>query len=52
MVLIAGGRSGNNTLSSAELYDPTIGTWSTTKNMKEGRQYFTATGPAASEYCG
>jgi len=23
MVLIAGGRSGNNTLSSAELYDPT-----------------------------
>jgi N-acetylneuraminic acid mutarotase len=30
-------------LKSSELYDPTTGTWSTTRNMKEGRQYFTAT---------
>jgi large repetitive protein len=30
-------------LKSAELYDPTTGTWSTTKSMKDGRQYFTAT---------
>ncbi len=36
-VLVAGGSDGNNSLSSAELYDPASGTWSDTGSMGTGR---------------
>ena len=45
-VSIAGGDrgfSGVDTLSSAELYDPTAGTFSPTGSMTTGREYHTAT---------
>lgn len=43
MVLIAGGRSGNNTLSSAELYDPTTGTFTLTGSLLTARCDHSAT---------
>jgi hypothetical protein len=45
-VLVAGGLGGGGSLSaldSAELYDPTAGTWSSTGNMTDGRESHTAT---------
>lgn len=43
-VLVMGGRNASNpTLSSAELYDPTTGTWSGTANLQTGRAVFSAT---------
>jgi len=45
-VLVAGGAadtSGGDTLSTAELYNPTNGTWSTTDPMSTGRSNHTAT---------
>ena len=46
-VLVAGGRSNNSStglaLSSAELYDPTTGTWNQTASMSRGRTGHTAT---------
>ena len=46
-VLVAGGRSNNSStghaLSSAELYDPTTGTWTQTASMSRGRTFHTAT---------
>jgi hypothetical protein len=43
-VLIAGGYDNtSNSSSSAELYDPTSGTWSTTGNLNIGRSDYTAT---------
>ena len=42
-VLIAGGRSGNNTLSSAELYDPATGNFTFTGSLQTARCEHTAT---------
>jgi hypothetical protein len=43
-VLVAGGESHDNAaLSSAELYDPSTGIWSTNGSMITGRQVHTAT---------
>ena len=46
-VLVTGGRSNNSStghaLSSAELFDPTTGTWTRTASMSRGRAYQTAT---------
>ena len=43
-VLVMGGRNASNpTLSSAELYDPSTGTWSGTANLQKGRAVFSAT---------
>ena len=42
-VLIAGGYSNSGTLSSAELYDATNQTWSSTGHMSTARYYHTAT---------
>jgi hypothetical protein len=42
-VLVAGGSGDGGTLSSAELFDPTTGTWSDTSSMATARFYFTAT---------
>jgi len=47
-VLVAGGLGGgepgeHNNLTSAELYDPALGTWSTTGNMNAARGTHTAT---------
>ncbi len=42
-VLIAGGRSGNNTLSSAELYDPATGNFTFTGSLQTARCDHTAT---------
>ena len=41
-VLVAGGFDGNS-LTSAELYDPTSGTWSITGNLVNARAFHTAT---------
>lgn len=44
MILLAGGfASGDNSLSSAEIYDPTSGTFSFTGSMNSARQSHTAT---------
>jgi len=46
MVLVAGGRfllPCCNVLASAELYDPTRGTWTATGSLNTGRAYHTAT---------
>jgi hypothetical protein len=44
MVLIAGGiNDGGSPLGSAELYDPTTGTWSTAASMNAARELHTAT---------
>lgn len=43
-VMVMGGRNASNpTLSSVELYDPGIGTWSGTANLQKGRAVFSAT---------
>lgn len=43
-VLVTGGAvDGLNSLSSAEIYDPLVGTWTTTGDMNEARQHHTAT---------
>ncbi|WP_395857848.1 Kelch repeat-containing protein [Cystobacter fuscus] len=36
-MLIAGGRNGSTTLSSAELYDPATNSWSPVRAMSSGR---------------
>jgi len=41
-VLVAGGSDGNSTLATAELYDPTAGTFSPTGGMVSARQSHTA----------
>ncbi|MDR3672355.1 MAG: kelch repeat-containing protein [Holophaga sp.] len=38
-VLVAGGADSNGVLASAEIYDPTAGTWSLTGGMNAERQY-------------
>lgn len=43
MVLIAGGRSGNNTLALAELYNPTSGSFTETGSLNTARCDHTAT---------
>src|SRR5262245_36749492 len=44
MVLVAGGFDSTfNASASAELYDPTSGTWATTGNLNNARVYDTAT---------
>ncbi len=42
-VLVAGGKSGNVALASAELYDPNTGTWTATGTMVTPRSGHTAT---------
>ncbi len=42
-MLVAGGVSGNNSLASAELYDPVSGTWGATVSLATTRYYHTAT---------
>src|SRR6185369_3066804 len=42
-VLVAGGSSSSGQLSSAELYDPDTGSWSSTGSIATGRGYHTAT---------
>jgi hypothetical protein len=43
-VLVAGGFQGNSeTIASAELCDPTSGTWTSTGSLVTGRVYHTAT---------
>jgi N-acetylneuraminic acid mutarotase len=42
-VLVVGGRDGGGFLASAELYDPTTGTWSFTGSLNGPRAWFTAT---------
>jgi len=42
-VLVAGGISGTHQTQSAELYDPTTGTWAATASLKPGRYGHTAT---------
>jgi len=42
-VLVAGGYNGNETLRSAELYDPATGTWSATGTLIADRGWHTAT---------
>ena len=42
-VLVAGGDNGSGELSSAELYDPTSGTWTPTGSLNTARESHTAT---------
>ncbi|CAF4250330.1 unnamed protein product, partial [Adineta steineri] len=43
LILVTGGQGiGSNYLSSAELYSPSTGTWTTTGNMTNGRTHHTA----------
>jgi hypothetical protein len=42
-VLVTGGSNGSNSITSSELYDPSLGTWKTTGALNTGRQYHTAT---------
>src|SRR2546423_1740454 len=42
-VLVTGGDDGVNYLTSAELYDPTSGTWSATGSLTTARSQYTAT---------
>lgn len=42
MVLVTGGWTPNGMLNSAELYDPSTGTWIRTGNMSTARCYHTA----------
>ena len=42
-VLVAGGTSGGQALSSAEVYDPTTGVWTQTGSMNAPREAHTAT---------
>ncbi len=42
-VLVAGGENGSGDLSSAELYDPAIGTWTATGSLVTARHAHTAT---------
>jgi len=42
-VLVAGGLDQGTLLTSAELYDPTTGTWSSTGTLAAGRAHHTAT---------
>ncbi|CAF0964659.1 unnamed protein product [Adineta steineri] len=41
-VLVAGGNWVMGPLNSAELYNPSTGTWTTTRSMNAGRYYHTA----------
>ncbi|CAF5113475.1 unnamed protein product, partial [Rotaria sp. Silwood1] len=41
-VLVAGGRSGSSYWNSAELYDPSTGTWTNTGSMSSARGEHTA----------
>ena len=42
-MLVAGGYGGSGYLSSAELYDPAVGTWSSTGSMNSARYDHSAT---------
>jgi hypothetical protein len=42
-VLVSGGSNSSSTWGSAEIYDPALGTWSTTGSMSTNRYYHTAT---------
>lgn len=43
VMVMGGGNDSSPNLSSAELYDPLLGTWSGTANLQTGRVVFTAT---------
>jgi Galactose oxidase, central domain len=42
-VLVTGGENGSSALSSAELYDPAMGTWTATGNLASARAFHSAT---------
>src|SRR5258708_452593 len=42
-VLVVGGSDGTNTYASAEIYDPSLGNWSTTDSLHQARFGHTAT---------
>jgi hypothetical protein len=42
-VLLTGGRSNDNSLASAELYDPASGTWTATGSLATARRFHTGT---------
>ena len=42
-MLVAGGWNGYSTLNSAELYDPSLNTWTTVTSMNTARDLHTAT---------
>jgi N-acetylneuraminic acid mutarotase len=41
-VLVAGGSNGSSALNSAEVYDPSTGSWTIANNMNDARYYHTA----------